>query len=118
MQYFNFRRLINKYMCNFTLKKPSKGSYVGGQYQQGSIEEIELTGAILSTTATKAYQSGGYYKKQDKRLYTLEPIEGSLDGCKVVYNNNEYSIEEDYQQGNEQFTGVSSYVLRWVSSFD
>lgn len=118
MQYFNFRRLINKYMCNFTLKKPSKGSYVGGQYQQGSIEEIELTGAILSMTATKLYQSGGYYQKQDKRLYTLEPIEGSLDGCKVVYNNTEYSIEEDSQKGNEQFTGVSSYVLRWVSSFD
>ena len=58
MQYFNFRRLITKYMCNFTLKKPSKGSYVGGQYQQGSIEEIELTGAILSMTATKLYQSG------------------------------------------------------------
>lgn len=118
MQYFNFRRLINKYMCNFTLKKVSEGSYVGGQYQQGSVEEIELTGAIMAVSATKIYQSGGYYKKQDKRLYTLDPIEGSLEGCKVVYNNKEYSIEEDNQNGDEQFTGVSSYVLRGVSSFD
>lgn len=105
-------------MCNFTLKKPSKGSYVGGQYQQGSVEEKELTGAIMAMSATKVYQSGGYYQRQDKRLYTLEPIEGSLDGCKVLYNGNEYSIEEDYQKGNEQFTGVSSYLLRWVSSID
>ena len=105
-------------MCNFTLKKQLKGSYVGGQYQSGGVEEKELTGAIMAISATKLYQSGGYLTKQDKRLYTLEPIEGSLEGYKVVYNNKEYSIEEDNQNGDERFTGVSSYVLRWVNSFD
>lgn len=118
MQRFNFNRLINKNICDFTLKQPQEGSYVGGQYQSGGFTEKTLSGAIMSMTATKLYQSGGYLTKQDKRLYTLEPIEGSLDGCKVIYNNKEYSIEEDSQNGNERFTGVSSYILRWVSSFD
>ena len=72
----------------------------------------------MAISATKIYQSGGYLTKQDKKLYTLAPIEGSLKGCKVVYNNKEYSIEEDNQSENERFTGVSSYVLRGVSSFD
>lgn len=118
MQRFNFNRLINKNISEFTLKQSQEGSYVGGQYQSGGTTEKTLSGAIMAISATKLYQSGGYLTKRDKRLYTLEPIEGSLDGCKVIYNKNEYSIEEDTQNGNERFTGVSSYILRWVSSFD
>lgn len=118
MQRFNFNRLITKNASEFTLKQPQEGSYVGGQYQSGGFTEKVLSGAIMPISATKLYQSGGYLTRKDKRLYTLEPIEGSLDGCKVLFDNNEYSIEEDTQNGNERFTGVSSYILRWVSSFD
>lgn len=118
MQYYDFKRLITKYSSEFTLKCPSNGSYVGGHYVIGGETEKTLTGAIFGFSMTKVYQSGGYLTQQDRHLYTLTPIEHALDGCKVVFDNNIYSIEADAQNGNERFTGVYSYVLKWVSRHD
>lgn len=118
MQYFDFNRLISKYSSSFTLKTPSGGSYVGGQYQTNGYTEKELTGAIMSFSMNKVYQSGGYLKTQDRHLYMLSPIKDALEGATVLFNGNTYSIEADSESGNERFTGVYSYVLKWVSSFD
>lgn len=115
MQYFDFNRLITKYSAPFTLKTPSEGSYVSGHYVEGGETEETRTGAIIALSETKVYQSGGYLTTQDRHLYSLTPIEGALEGCKVVFDGNTYSVEEDAQNGNERFTGVYSYVLKWVS---
>lgn len=112
MQYFNFHRLISKYSAEFTLRTPSEGFYVGGQYQSGGYTEKTLTGAIMSLPMRKVYQSGGYLTSQDRHLYTETPIESALEGSKIVFDGNVYSIEEDTENGNERFTGVYSYVLR------
>ena len=111
MAYYDFKRLISKYSSSFTLKIPSEGSYVGGQYQV-AYSEKELTGAIVSLSMRKVYQSGGYLTSQDRHLYIETPIESALSGAIVVFDGNEYSIEEDSENGNERFTGVYSYVLR------
>ncbi len=111
MSYYNFKRLIAKYSSSFTLKIPSEGSYVGGQYKV-AYSEKELTGAIVGFSMRKVYQSGGYLTSQDRHLFTETPIECALSGALVVFNGNEYSIEEDSENGNEQFIGVYSYVLR------
>lgn len=118
MQYFDFSRLITKYSASFILKMPSKGSYVGGHYVNGGETSETRSGAIIAFSETKIYQSGGFLTTQDRHLYTLTPIEGALEGCKVFYDGNVYSIEEDAQKGNERFTGVYSYVLKWVKNFD
>lgn len=118
MSYFDFNRLIAKYSSPFTLKIPSTGSYVGGQYQTNGYTEKTITGAIVAFSMRKVYQSGGYFKSQDRHLYITEPIKDALEGCKVIFDGNEYSIEEDSESGNERFTGVYSYVLKWVSAFD
>jgi hypothetical protein len=111
MSYFDFKRLINKYSSSFTLKVPSEGSFVGGQYEV-TYTEKELTGAILGFSMRKIYQSGGYLTSQDRHLFIEQPVEHALSGALVVFNGNVYSIEEDSENGNERFTGVYSYVLR------
>lgn len=118
MKYYDFQRLITKYSSVFTLKRPSKGSYVGGHYVIEGEDKKTLTGAIFGFSMTKVYQAGGYLTQQDRHLYMLTPIEGALEGCKVVFDGNTYSIEADNQNGNERFTGVYSYVLKWVSAND
>ena len=111
MSYFDFNRLIDKYSASFTLRVPSEGSYVGGQYEV-TYSEKELTGAIIGLSMRKVYQSGGYLTSQDRHLYIKEPVDCALEGAIVVFDGNEFSIEEDTENGNERFTGVYSYVLR------
>ena len=142
MRYYNFDRLIDKYSAEFVLRVKSVGSYVGGHYQVGSTNEalerlknsklgtvsysqiengyvdVTLVGAIISFSQNKIYQSGGYLTSQDRNLYIKVPLKGAMEGSVVIFNNNTYSIEEDTESGNERFTGVYSYVLKWVSSLD
>lgn len=118
MQYFDFSGLIGKYCVPFTVVSKSSGSYVSGQWQEGAETETPLTGAILPLPERKIYQPGGTYTAQDRYLYTLEPIADALRGGSVRYGGREYQIEEDRDNGQEQFTGVSVYLLKWVRNFD
>lgn len=114
MQYFNFKRLIDKYSSEYVYRT-EEGSYVGGKWQNGTSKDVKKTGAILSFSMKKIYQSGGYLTQQDRALYSYEPLD--LKG-KVLFEGNEYNIEEDSYKGNEKFTGFYVYVLKWVSAFD
>lgn len=118
MAYFDFKRLITKYGRNFTLLVPGEGAYVGGVWQEGEPTRLALFGAIISLTETKLYQLGGTLTAQDRHLYMLEPINAPLQGAKVEFEGNTYHIEQDRANGNEVFTGVWSYTLKWVSAID
>lgn len=115
MAYFNFKRLITKYGRTFTVIIPSKGAYVGGVWQAGEPTRLEKFGAIISLTEAKLYQLGGTLTAQDRRLYMLESLDLPLEGAKIEFNGNVYHIEEDRAKGNEIFTGVWSYTLKWVN---
>lgn len=118
MSYFHFERLINKYSREFTATyKTGGGRYDDkGDYTSGEVVKETLTGAIINFKESKTYRAEGTLKTQDKRLFMLQPLKSALIGATVIDNGNEYRIEEATE--NAMFTGVYSYVLRWVSAFD
>lgn len=117
MQYYNFERLIKKYSNEFTLVTPAtKVLNDMGDYITSEPTETAMTGAIIAIKESKIYRSEGTLKSQDRQLYMLSPIEKPLDGAKVIYNNNMYSIEDSTE--NAEFTGVYAYTLKFISAFN
>lgn len=116
MQYFNFHRLITKYMSQFTVKLVAKGHYDDkGDYVKDSSDKIVLNGAIISFKESKIFRSEGTLTTNDKRLFTESPISSKLIGSQVIYDNKLYNVEECTE--NAKFTGVYAYILRFVSAF-
>lgn len=116
MQYFNFSRLIKKYSSSFTAITLSTGDYNdAGDFIKGEQSEIVLQGAIIAHRESKVHRSEGKLTTQDRRLFTLEPIDKALQGSKVVYEGNVYSISDESE--NAKFTGVYAYTLKWISAF-
>lgn len=119
MTYFNFERLIKKYSSDFELLSKVDGHYDDmGDYIPGETSKIVLNGAIIGFNESKLYRENGTITTKDKHLYMLTEIENPLMGSEVSYNGNKYKIEIERGKDNSKFTGVYSYVLRWVSSFD
>lgn len=122
MQYYNFSRLIQKYMTEFTVLLPSSGSYdESGEYVKGKAVEKVLNGAIISVDEKTAYRyqdryTGGKLTTQDKRLFMLEPIDDALISATVKYSGNRYKIESGLE--NAEFTGVYDYILKFNSAFN
>jgi hypothetical protein len=118
MQYFNFKRIIEKYSRSFKVTVVSEGEYNdAGDYVKGKPTEYELYGAIIGYAQSKIYRSEGTLKQQDKALHMLEPIDNALIGATVLFEDEEYRIEAQKGKGNAVFTGVYSYTLRYVSAF-
>lgn len=116
MKYFDFTGLIKKYETSFTVISASEGGYNDlGEWQPGTEEQTEMRGAIISLKEDKIYRSEGLLTAQDRQLFMLEPLVGGLLGATVVYNNNQYKIQGTTD--NSEFTGVYSYVLKFVSAF-
>ena len=117
MQYFNFRRLIEKYKSEFSSITLLSGYWKdNGDWVDGETKEITLHGAIIKHRDSKIRNSNGTLTAQDRRLFTLEPIDKALQGGQVIYEGNVYSIEDNLE--NAKFTGVYSYTLKYVSAFD
>ena len=115
MQYFNFSRLIKKYMCDFTAITLSKGYYNdAGDWICDTIL-TPLTGAIISQTESKILNSDGALTEKDKQLFMLEPVDDKLHGAKVVHEGNAYDLTNCLE--NAKFTGVYAYTLKYVSAF-
>ena len=116
-QYFNFAPLIRAYESPFTLLTFSEAGYdERGKWHDGEEAKTELKGAIIGARESKSFKPEGANLAKDKRLYTLEKLPDALTGAKVQYRNQEYMIESELE--NAEFTGVYSYYLRWVKSFD
>lgn len=119
MTYFDFTRLIEKYTRPFTVILKSEGSYNAmGDWVDGENSEREMRGALMSMSERKIYNSNGLYTSKDKILHMTSPIENALLGAEVIFKENVYKVEEVKHADNEDFTGVYSYVLKWVSVFN
>ena len=117
MQYFNFERLINKYMSEFDVITFSAGGYNDmGDYVKSEPVTKKLKGAIISSRDNKNIRTDGTLTSSDKQLFMLEPIENALIGAEIIYKDNKYKIEDCTE--NAEFTGVWVYTMRYVSAFD
>ena len=116
MAYFDFLRLIKKYSSQFAAITLVCGYYDdSGDWVADSQEEINLEGAIISFKESKVYRSEGTLTSNDKRLFTIKPIDNKLHGAKIRYDGKIYSIEDSTE--NAKFTGVYAYTLKYVSAF-
>lgn len=116
-QYFNFKRLIEKYSTDFTVCVPSKDDFDdSGEYVKGTPTKQTFRGAILSHRESKIFKSGGTLTEQDRALYMLEPPPADLQGAELIHGENLYHISSKLE--NAAFTGVYAYMLKFVSVFN
>lgn len=117
-QYFNFKRLVERYSTDFVAKIPSEGGKYDdyGDYVKSDTKEVNLRGAIISHRESKIFRAEGTLTGQDKALYMLEPLDKSLCGAKVIHDDKTYSIGDMLE--NSEFTGVWKYTLKFVSAFN
>lgn len=117
MAYFNFTRLIDKYTSEFTLITQSEGYYDdSGKWVKGETTKTVLRGAIIGFRESKVFRAEGTLTANDKHLFLTQPIDRALLGATVIYQDKKYNVEAVTE--NAQFTGVYSYVLKYVSAFD
>ena len=115
-QFFNFKRLVERYSTDFVAEIPPVSGYDDyGDYVESEAKEVNLRGAIISHRESKIFRSEGTLTSQDKALYMLEPLEQSLHGAKVIHDDKIYSIGDLLE--NSEFTGVWHYTLKFVSVF-
>lgn len=116
-QYFDFSGLINDFSNTFTVIVHTQGGYYdAGDWQKGQETRTEYTGAIIGFRESKVFRSDGAITAKDKRLFMLQALPQALIGAKVEYKGQKYMIESELE--NAEFTGVYSYMLKWVSAFD
>ena len=115
MRYFHFERLIKKYSSEVTAILPEKGRYVNGEYVSSGNQRITFDAAILDIDKKKIYNAGGTLTTQDKQLYVIGTLTDEIRGAKIIYNGNEYSVEQDTD--NSFFTNFTAYILKYVSAF-
>lgn len=115
-QYFDFSGLISDYENPFTVVTHKSGYDEKGDWQEGQEVKQELKGAIIGFRESKIFRAEGAISAKDKRLFTLARLPEALLGAKAIYQGQEYMIESELE--NAEFTGVYSYLLRWVRAFD
>ena len=116
MVYFDFRRLINKYISTFEAVLLTGGYFDDvGEWVEADKETITMYGAVISYRESKVYRSEGTLTAKDKRLFMLMPLDDKLHGAKVVYEGDVYSVED--ATDNAKFTGVWAYTMKYVSAF-
>lgn len=116
-EYFDFSGLIHDYENTFTVVTHKEAGYNRrGQWEAGEEEQTELTGAIISFRESKVLRSDGAITAKDKRLFMLRKLPEALVGANVIFRGQKYLIESELE--NSEFTGVYSYLLKWVSAFD
>lgn len=111
--YFNFIELINKYSTTFKAIISTQNGFDDKGKVMITKSTKEFRGAIISIDDSKIYRSCGTLSDKDKYLFMFEPL--PLVGTKIIYKDNEYSIENQVE--NAEFTGVYQYTLKYVSAF-
>ena len=116
-QYFDFSGLIHDYENTFTVVVHKEAGYnAKGDWEDGREEKTEHTGAIISFRESKVHRSEGAITAKDKRLFTLYKLPDALVGADVIFRGQKYTLESELE--NSEFTGIYSYLLKWVSAFD
>lgn len=111
--YFDFVSLINKYITSFKVVLGSNVEYDSMGEEIHTEEEKELSGAIISISDSKIYQSAGTLTSADKYLFMFEKL--PIMTTKVIYKDKVYKIENQVE--NAEFTGVYQYTLKYISAF-
>ena len=116
-QYFDFSGLIHDYTNPFVVITNAEAGYNdAGDWVEGQEMRTEYTGAIIAFRESKVFRSDGAITAKDRRLFMPQKLPDALVGAKVEYRGQKYMIESELE--NAEFTGVYSYMLRWVSAFD
>ena len=116
MQRFNFSRLINKYKSELKAITLTDGHFNDmGDWVKGEKAETVIQGAVIAYRESKVHRSEGNLTQQDRRLFTLQPIDKALQGSKAIYEGKVYSIEDCSE--NAKFTGVWAYTMKYASVF-
>lgn len=116
-QYFDFSGLIDSYSTTFVVVTHTDAGYdEAGDYHKGQEKRTEYSGAIIAFKESKVFRSEGAITAKDKRLYMQERLPQALVGAFVEYGGQKYRIESELE--NAEFTGIYSYLLKWVSAFD
>lgn len=117
MQYFDFSSLIAKYTTDFTVITRNADGYDDrGVWQKGQETRTKTKGAIIAFKESKIFRSDGKITAKDKQLFMTKALPQALIGASVEHKGQRYMIESELE--NAEFTGVYSYLLRWVSAFD
>lgn len=116
-QYFDFSGLIDDYSSLFEVITHAEGSYNdAGDWIEGAEERIMMRGAIIAYTENKVLRSEGAITTKDRKLHMLEKLPDALMGALVLFSGRKYRIASELE--NAEFTGVYSYLLKAVSTFD
>lgn len=116
-QYFDFSGLIDDYSNPFIVVTHTDAGYdKAGDYHDGQETRTEYTGAIIAFRESKVLRSEGAITAKDKRLFMEQRLPQALVGAYVEYGGQKYRIDSELE--NAEFTGVYSYLLKWVSAFD
>lgn len=116
-QYFDFTGLITDYSNTFTVVVPEAEGYdEKGDWKAASEKRETLMGAIIAFKESKVFRSEGTITANDKRLFMQQALPKALIGAEIEYRGQRYKIESELE--NAEFTGVYSYLLKWVSAFD
>lgn len=110
-----FSRLIQKYELEIQLIYQEEGSYIDGEYIDGSSVIEERKAVITPISERKAFDSGGSYTTQDFQLITREKIELEKNPY-ILYQGIKYHIEADGSYSN--YVDVYNYIMKRVDSFD
>lgn len=110
---YDFNRLIEKYSASFLFKGVSDGHYEGGIFVPSDVDPTPMMGAIVPIKSQKIYQSGGTLTSKDKQLFCSTQLVGSLDGAKIIYKGDSFSIETDTDYTD--YAEVCVYLLKWIS---
>lgn len=116
-QYFDFSGLIDDYSSPFeVITHTGSGYNDAGDWTEGAETRITLNGAIIAFAENKVLRSEGAVTTQDRKLHMLEKLPDALIGANVLFGGKKYRIQSELE--NAEFTGVYSYLLKWVSAFD
>lgn len=116
-QYFDFSGLIDDYSSSFEVVTHTGSDYNdAGDWTEGEEERITLSGAIIAFTEKKVLRSEGAITAKDRKLHMQQKLPDALIGATVIFGGKRYRIESELE--NAEFTGVYSYLLKAVSTFD
>lgn len=110
-----FKPVIDAQGVPFIAHLMGEGSYVDGEWVNGSPQLKELIGIILPLVAGSksvgeelSFMENGKYTTKEKKLLTTSLIP---DGTLVEYKDEKYTIQAftDYTE----YTDVNIYILRW-----
>lgn len=110
-----FSRLIQKNELEIQLIYQEEGSYIDGEYVDGSSTLEKRKAVITPISERKAYDSGGSYTTQDFQLISATEIDLERNPS-ILHKGKLYKLEPDGSYSN--YVDVYNYIMKRVDNFD